>query len=271
MAPPVAVGGLAGLRHRLAVAFSRGLGRVHLNEVRAVEEGGARFYLKSRRWSAALLLGPGNHYLRLLRAGVTVLDDEESAAWTRRVYSAAYGLDIPEDPPGRLKIPAAPGRALAEILGDDALPLAGKIEAAALAAAALRHLHGIEMHGEPLSHGDATASNVGCDIDAAYAQWFDFDTRHDASLPGSWRRADDLRALVASTACSLPKEAFPELSQAMIRAYPEPAVWRDLGEQIAAQAGQLNAYHLAQAPLESDARAALEAALRDAIGELGGE
>lgn len=258
-------GGLAGLRHRLAVGFSRGLGRVHLNDVRAVEEGGARLYLKSRRRSAALLLGPGNHYLKLLDAGVTVLGDDEAAAWTRKIYAAAYGLDVPEDAQGRLRIPAAPGRTLAEILGDAALPLAAKIEAAALAAAALRHFHGVRVDGAPLSHGDATASNVGCDIEAAQAQWFDFDTRHDAARAALWRRADDLRALAGSSACGLPEEAFPDLARALTRAYPEPATLSELERQITAQAGKLNAYHLAQAPLARGARVALEAALIEAI------
>jgi hypothetical protein len=260
-----ASGGLAGLRHRLAVALSRGLGRVHLNDVQAVEEGGARYYLKSRRRSAALLLGPGNHYLRLLDAGVTVLDDDAAAAWTRKIYAAAYGLYVPEDAQGRLQIPAAPGRTLAGILGDAGVPLAAKIDAAALAAAALHHLHGVEVDGAPLSHGDATANNVGCDIEAAQAQWFDFDTRHDAERPASWRRADDLRALAGSAACGLPEEALPELGRALIRAYPEPATLSELGRQITAQAGKLNAYHLAQAPLARGARIALTAALLEAI------
>jgi hypothetical protein len=265
MAPPAAPAGLAGLRYRLAVAFSRGLGRVHLNDVHSVDEGGARFYLKSRRRTAALLVRLGNPYLQWMRAGVTALDDEQSSTWTRKVYSAAYGLTISEDAQGRLAIPAAEGRVLVDILGDDALPLAAKLEAVGLASAALRRLHGVEVDGAPLSHSDATTSNVACDLARGRAQWFDFDMRHDASRPALWRCADDLRALITSAACGVREQTYPELARAAIGAYSEPAVLVALGEQIEAQRGRLNTYHLAQAPLSHGARAALESALHDAI------
>ena len=72
------------------------------------------------------------------------------------------------------------------------------------------------------------------------------------------------RVLPASAACGLCEEAFPELVRVSMSAYPEPAVLVALTEQMEAERGRLNTYHLAQAPLSHAARAALESALRGA-------
>ena len=55
-----------------------------------------------------------------------------------------------------------------------------------------------EFHRLGFTHGDAMAENVLIDLDRGLAHWFDFETVHDSSRPITWRRADDVRALLVT-------------------------------------------------------------------------
>jgi protein-S-isoprenylcysteine O-methyltransferase Ste14 len=55
-----------------------------------------------------------------------------------------------------------------------------------------------EFHRLGFTHGDAMADNVVVDLEAGVAHWFDFETIHDSRRPMTWRRADDVRALIVT-------------------------------------------------------------------------
>ena len=56
----------------------------------------------------------------------------------------------------------------------------------------------VAVYGMLSMIADAMAENVLVDLDAGVARWFDFETVHEASRPQIWRRADDVRALLAT-------------------------------------------------------------------------
>ena len=63
---------------------------------------------------------------------------------------------------------------------------------------------------------DATAENHCVDDLRQSASWFDFGTRHRADIPEIHRHADDLRALVFSSAVHMAADQYDQLAQVVI-------------------------------------------------------
>jgi hypothetical protein len=127
-----------------------------------------------------------------------------------------------------LEFPFAAGDTLGAILLGD-LPLDDKLSALRMAAGALRQLHARSIDRStteswPLSHGDATCYNVIVNLPDNSAAWIDFDMRHEWSLATDERHADDLRALLFSTAACLPAAAHAQCVEHVLTGYGEPRI-----------------------------------------------
>jgi hypothetical protein len=104
------------------------------------------------------------------------------------------------------------------------------------------------------SHGDAHAGNVFYDDVEDRVVWFDFETLHAATLSDVQRHADDLRALIFSSAGYLPELRIADLVRWTVSAisnWPErEALLREL--EIVAQNLQKRPtlFHLAQTTVD---------------------
>lgn len=133
------------------------------------------------------------------------------------------------------------------------LPVQEKLSAFAMAAGALRQLHSGSVQRANadhwcLSHGDATCDNVIVNRTTSSVAWIDFDMRHEWRVPAETRHADDLRALVFSSAACLPPDLYPKCAEQVVAVYDESQVLRTLRRRIERQASP-NVFHLAQGPL----------------------
>jgi hypothetical protein len=172
--------------------MGRVLRAARYSQVRIETRDGERHVSKRRRAYAPLLVRSGNLLLGLLDTGVRILPQREWEEQERRMHLVLRGADVEVE--GRtLLLPHIPGETLATMLEARPLPADGRDRAIGLAVAALAALHRMGF-----SHGDAMAENVMIDLDADSAHWFDFETAHAPDRPTDWRRADDLRALLAT-------------------------------------------------------------------------
>jgi hypothetical protein len=81
------------------------------------------------------------------------------------------------------------------------------------------------------------------------ARWFDFETAHDPRRPITWRRADDVRALLATCLVrTLPRERA-ETVQMILDVYADDEVSRVLGTSFASVLRRPLTFHLAQAAI----------------------
>ena len=244
---------------RLAYAWRRALGRclvsIPLHRWTSPTDLPAGWRRKSRVRSCEFILPLGNLYLRLQGAPSEVLPARH---WLQResVIAAALGRDVQSRPGLRaLDMRLLPGVCLREILLER-LPLEAKLEALRVAAAALRQLHG-ESVGEgdgqirALTHGDATCNNVVVDRAERSAAWIDFDTRHRAHLSTLERRADDLRALLLSSAACLPEHADADCAESVLAGYGDEGVVQHLRQSLMRQS-RPTVFHIAQADMAFD-------------------
>ena len=93
------------------------------------------------------------------------------------------------------------------------------------------------------------AENVMIDLDAGVAQWFDFETIHDASRSMEWRRADDVRALLVTCVVRTIPEKRGETVQLILDVYADEGVTRLLGTNFTSVLRRPLTFHLAQAAL----------------------
>jgi tRNA A-37 threonylcarbamoyl transferase component Bud32 len=148
------------------------------------------------------------------------------------------------DADGTLVLPCLAGDTLAALLEDAALEESFRTRAVERAVAALADLHRLG-----LTHGDAMAENVVVDLEAGVAHWFDFETVHDESRPVAWRRADDLRALLATCLVRTAPEARAGTLRLVLDAYADDGVARELAANFTTALRRPLAFHLAQAAL----------------------
>ena len=119
--------------------------------------------------------------------------------------------------PRGIAVPLLPGESLNCVLSRTDVSLKRKLNCIALALCALLLLHkrpAVWPDGQTrrLSHGDATAENVYVDDLQQCACWFDFDMRHRPDIPEVQRHADDLRALIFSSAVHLAADQYAQLA-----------------------------------------------------------
>ena len=155
----------------------------------------------------AALVWMGGPLVRILDTGVRVLPQRDWEERERRIHRSLRGTSIRIDADGTLVLPCLAGKTLATLLEDPELEESVRKRAIELAVVALA-----EFHAQGFTHGDAMAENVMVDLEAGVAHWFDFETIHDSSRPMAWRRADDVRALLATCLLRTVPESSPRPS-----------------------------------------------------------
>jgi len=228
----------------LCLTLGRLLRAGRYSRTRIVRERGEPRVRKRRRLYAPLLVRMGNPLLGLLDTGVRVLSQPEWEERERAIYQRLHATPIRTDAGGTLVLPYLPGETLATLLESAALGESVRRRAIALAAVALA-----AFHRAGLSHGDAMAENVMVDLEAGVAHWFDFETVHDASRPMAWRRADDVRALLASCLLRTSREQVGETLGLVLDTYADEGVTRLLAVSFGSSFRRPLAFHLGQAGL----------------------
>lgn len=242
--------------HRLAYTWRRALGRclvsIPLHRWSSPSDLPCGWRRKSRVLRCEAILPLGNLYLWAQGAPSEVLP---ARRWLEReaVVAATLGRDVQTRPGLRaLDMRLIPGVCLREILLE-ASSLDSKLEALRLAAGALRQLHAVSVREADgnrlaLSHGDATCNNVIVDQMAHSAAWIDFDTRHRAHLATPDRHADDLRALLLSSAACLSERADPDCAETVFEGYGDETIMQQVRQCLMRQCCP-DVFHVAQAGL----------------------
>jgi len=246
--------------HALALALGRLLRASRYAETSVVVRGGAAEVRKRRLAHAPLLVALGGPVVRLLDTGVRVLPQRAWHERERLLHARLRGTEIRVDG-DTLVLPPLPGRTLADLLDEASLDATRHTRAVELAVAALAALHRLGV-----THGDAMAENVMDDLDADVAHWFDFETVHDERRPVLWRRADDLRALLATTLLRTPAERVAETLDRVLATYRDEAVARRVAESFASVRRRPLPFHLGQAPLPLARHRAIARLLRERVG-----
>lgn len=248
---------------RLLLARRLAAARLHRYRVSSDTLRGTRRE-KRRTWLADVLVVVGNLYLRFQGARSEVLRLRAWIAWELAV-AREFGRDVQAltDRAG-IECRFIPGSSLAEVQ-QSAVPLEQKLRATFEAAAALRQFHQArastgEIAHWPLSHGDATVRNVIIDADTGCATWIDFDIRHDCHLPPPFRHADDLRALLWSSAAHLDPHAYSECIDTIFRGYNDAETARAVQHQTV-HARCPTVFQLSQAPISAANFRSLRAAM----------
>jgi hypothetical protein len=246
----------------LCLALGRLLRSARYSKARIVNQDGELQLRKYRRFYAPLLVWIGGPLARILDTGVRVLPRRDWEEQERRMYRSLRGTTIRIDADGVLVLPRLAGETLATLLDDPKLEESFRKRAIELAVAALA-----EFHRLGFTHGDAMAENVIVDLDAGVAHWFDFETVHDSSRPMAWRRADDVRALLATCLARSVPEKRAETLQLILEVYADEGVTRLLATSFTSVMRRPLTFHLAQAGLSIQCFRETGRLLRERLGE----
>ena len=228
----------------LCLAFGWMLRSAKYSSARILYRGGQRQVRKRRVFYAPLVIWIGGPLMKVLATGVRILPQKDWEQHERRIYWCLRGTSIDVDEEGALVLPFLHGETLANLLQDPRLDNGVRDRAIELAAVALSGLH-----GRGFTHGDAMAENVLVDLGGGVAQWFDFETVHDATWPVEWRRADDLRALLFTCLVRTRPGRHTETLQRVLNAYGDEHVIHALIAKFSSVLRRPLMFHLAQAPL----------------------
>ena len=228
----------------LCLALGRLLRSAKYSKVRIVRQDGELQVEKSRSLYAPLLVWMGGPLVRILDTGVRVLPQQEWEERERLIYQSIHGTSIRIDADGTLALPRLAGQTLATLLNDRQLDESVRKRAIVLAVVALA-----AFHARGFTHGDAMAENAMVDLEAGVAHWFDFETVHDPGRPLTWRRADDVRALLATCLVRTVPEKFAETLRLMLDVYADEEVTRVMHRSFASVLRRPLAFHLGQAAL----------------------
>ena len=199
---------------------------------------------KRRLFYAPLLVWLGGPLVRILDAGVRVLPQREWKERERNIYRSVYDASVRIDADGTLVLPCLAGETLATLLEDPKIEEPVRLRAIERAVVALA-----EFHRLGFTHGDAMAENVNVDLDAGVARWFDFETLHDPSRPITWRRADDVRALLVTCLVRTVLEKRTGTLALVLDVYADEDVIRVLAASFTPVWRRSLTFHLAQAGL----------------------
>lgn len=228
------------------------------SKTRFIPQDAGSAVLKSRRAHAPLLVRMSGPLFALLDTGVRVLAQRDWAERERLIYRTIHGVSVTEDARGVLTLPQLRGVTLASLLEDPLLDEPARRHAIELAVIALA-----KFHRAGFTHGDAMAENVMIDLDAGVARWFDFENIHDERRIMAWRRADDLRALLTTTALRTATDALAEAVDVVLDAYADEGVTRQLASDFAPVLRRSLTFHLGQAALASSTHRAIARLLRE--------
>jgi hypothetical protein len=186
----------------------------------------------------------GGLLVRLLDTGVRVLPQRDWEQREQQIYHRLRSISIEIDVGGTLVLPCLAGVTLATLLEDSQLEESVRTRAIERAVLALA-----EFHQSGFTHGDAMAENVLVDLEGGAAQWVDFETVHDSSRPMAWRRADDLRALLATCMVRTVPEKRRETLELILDVYADEEVTRLLATSFISAWRRPLSFHLGQAGL----------------------
>ncbi len=244
----------------------RSLGRLlrsgRYSTVRIVPEDGETLVRKERAFYAPLLVRLGEPLVRLLDAGVRVLRQQDWEERERLVYRSLRGTAVRVETNGTLVLPFLAGRTLATLLENPELAESARKRAIELAVVALA-----ELHRSGLTHGDAMAENVMVDLEAGVANWFDFETVHDPSRPMAWRRADDVRALLATSLLRTTRDEIAGTLRLILDVYRDDEVSRLVAASFASVLRRPLTFHLGQAALSFRDFREIARLLQERVGE----
>jgi hypothetical protein len=246
----------------LCLVLGRLLRSGRYSRTRIVCQDGGRQVRKHRFFYAPLAVWMGSPLLRILDTGVRVLPQRDWEERERRVYQMLFGTSIRIDGDGMLVLPCLAGETLSTLLEDPGLGESVRKRAIELAVVALA-----EFHHLGFTHGDAMAENVLVGLEAGVAHWFDFETIHDSSRPIAWRRADDVRALLATCLVRTAPEKLAETLRFILDLYPDKRVTRFLATSFTPVLRRPLTFHLAQAGLSYRAFREIARLLRERLGE----
>jgi serine/threonine protein kinase len=231
----------------LSLALGRLLRAGRYSNARIIEHDSELQVRKRRLFYAPLLVWLGGPLVRILDTGVRVLPQREWEERERQLYQTLYGTSIRIDGDGTLVLPLLAGKTLAELLEKPTLDDSDRTKAIELAVKALA-----EFHRLGFTHGDAMAENVLVDLAAGAAHWFDFETIHDSNRPIAWRRADDVRALLATClARTVPQKRGATL-RLILDLYADEEVSRLVPSSFTSVLQRPLSFHLGQAGLSID-------------------
>lgn len=229
---------------RLCLTLGRVLRAGRYSTTRVVRQEGELQVRKQRRIYAPLLVSIGGPLMRILDTGVRVLPQREWEERERLLYQTLGGTPIRIVGNGTLILPCLTGETLAALLENPELEESDRKRAIRLTVVALA-----EFHRQGLTHGDAMAENVMVDLEAGRAHWFDFETIHDSNRPLAWRRADDVRALLATCLLRTAPARFAETLDLILDVYEDEEATRLLVPSFASVLRRPLAFHLGQAGL----------------------
>ena len=229
---------------------------------RIVSQDGEPQVRKHRRFYAPLLVWMAGPLVRMLDAGVRVLSQRDWEERERLLYRSLRGRSIRIDDDGMLVLPCLAGETLATLLEDPELPESARSRAIELAVRALA-----EFHARGFTHGDAMAENVLVDLETGVASWFDFETLHDPGRPMAWRRADDLRALLATCLLRTESAKVAETLHRILDVYSDEEVTRLLAASFTSVMRRALPFHLGQAGLSFQGFREIARLLRERLGE----
>ncbi len=205
---------------------------------------GERLVLKRRVLLAPLVVSAGGLLMRAMHTGVRILPQRQWEYHERDTWESLYNRAIHVDEDGTLVLPWLSGRTLAAILDDPTIEDCQRTRAIGLAVASLA-----ELHRRGFSHGDAMAENVIVDLAQGVARWFDFETIHRADRSMVWRRADDLRALLATCVIRTARGKVTEILALVLDTYADDEVNRVVAKSFASTWHRALPFHLGQAAL----------------------
>lgn len=244
----------------LCLALGRVLRSARYSKVWMTREGEPQVR-KIRRFYAPLLLWMGRPVLRILDTGLLILPQRDWQEREQRLYRSLRGTSIRIEADGTLVLPCLAGAPLATLLEDPALDEARRQRAIELAVVALADFH---HHG--FTHADAMAENVLVDLGVGVANWFDFETIHDPNRPLAWRRADDLRALLATCLLRTVPGKRGAVLRLILAGYHDEGVIRLLAASFSSVWQRALAFHLAQAGLSFQSYDEIARLMRESTG-----
>lgn len=246
----------------LCLTLGRLLRSARYSHARVVSRDGEPRMRKHRVFHAPLLVWLGGPLVRILDTGVRVLPQRDWEGRERLLYRVLHGASIQVDADGALILPCLVGEPLATLLEDPELEKSARRKAIELAVAAL-----VELHARGFTHGDAMAENVLVHPEAGVAHWLDFETVHDSSRPMDWRRADDVRALLATCLLRTRPRELAETLRLILDVYRDERVTRLLAPCFTSAFRRPLTFHLGQAALSFQCFREIARLLNERLGE----
>ena len=217
-----------------------------------------QWFCKSRAWWSCFPVKFGNLCFRFRTPRLQVLPKRQWIEWecllnpSSRIEKDLWG--------NQLLLKMLPGQPLESIFAAKLKSSASNIEAAldliGIAAGSLKEFHQrtVNVDGQDvlLSHGDASVANVMIDQTLGSGIWFDFDLQHDLAESALTRQADDLRALLFTSAAWSNIDDIPRVVAFLREAWLTDAtehqrqVWAELKRLIGDGSLRWDLFHQAQ-------------------------